>query len=360
MKKLLALILVTFLLFPISEGFGQLSNTLPTLGVKLTSTAPFSYKDDNGYTIVIGEVENTKNFAVTNVKVWAGFYSGQASGPKGSAPLESATGKTLLDVIPPHSKSPFVIKSNTANPQINEVSVNMLGFNSATEKQQSLQIMPGALSVGNTVKLVTEIKNNGAKQSTQTLVHLIAFDTFQPPRIVGIQTLTVDDLEPGKSTIVKFDTLMDYRASSFKIIAESKEYQSTFTDVSKVTLDTLTRLVSINSVDTVDSSGKHVSQIKVGTPINITSNLSVQYSALAGANQPFVYYVQVKEFGKNALVEFLGTAEGTFDSDKQQNVSVGWTPEHEGGFFVETYVWDPDGVALAAPSKTVSIILVTS
>jgi hypothetical protein len=38
---------------------------------------------------------------------------------------------------------------------------------------------------------------------------------------------------------------------------------------------------------------------------------------------------------------------------------VSWTPENAGGFFIEAYVWDPDGIALAAPSKTISIVLVT-
>ena len=72
-----------------------------------------------------------------------------------------------------------------------------------------------------------------------------------------------------------------------------------------------------------------------------------------------MYYAQVKQFGEKAPVEFLGSAEGEFDSGTPQTVKVTWTPEHEGGYFVETYVWDPDAVALAAPSKTISVILVT-
>ena len=72
-----------------------------------------------------------------------------------------------------------------------------------------------------------------------------------------------------------------------------------------------------------------------------------------------MYYAQVKEFGENAPVEFIGIAEGAFESAKPQTVTVAWTPENEGGFFIETYVWDPDAVPLAAPSKTLSIVLVT-
>ncbi len=73
-----------------------------------------------------------------------------------------------------------------------------------------------------------------------------------------------------------------------------------------------------------------------------------------------MYYAQVKQFGETAPVEFLGIMEGEFSSAIPQTASVSWTPEREGGYFIEAYVWDPDGVALAAPSKTVSIVLVTS
>ncbi len=360
MKELLAISIITFLLLPVSQGFGQVTDTPSTLGVKLTSTTPFSYQDDQGYTIVIGEVENTKAFPVTNVKVWVGFYSGKASGPAGQTPLETVTGDTLLDVIPARGKSPFMIKSKTPNPEISEVIINILGFNSATQKQQLLEIKPGTLTIGNTVKLSAEIKNGGSQQSTDTNVYLIALDAFKPPRIVGIETLTVDEIMQGKNATINFNALMDYRATSYKILAESDNYQSKITDVTKVSLDTLTRLISINSIEVMDSSGERVSQFQVGTPVDIVSDLAIQYFALAGSNQPYVYYAQVKQFGETAPVEFLGIMEGEFSSAEPQAASVSWTPQQEGGYFIEAYVWDPNGVALAAPSKTISIVLVTS
>jgi hypothetical protein len=360
MKKLLVISIFAFLLLPVSEGFGQVTDTSPTLGVKLTNTTPFSYKDDQGYTIVIGEVENTKTFPVTNIKVWVGFYSGKASGSAGEAPLETVTGDTLLDIVPARGKSPFMIKSKTPNPEISEVTINILGFNSATQKQQVLEITPDTLTIGNTIKLPAQIKNNGAQESTKTDVYLIAFDAFKPPRIVGIQTITIDEITQGQSANVEFDALMDYRATSFKVLAESDNYQSPITDVTDVSLDALTKLISINNVEAVDSTGKRTSQLKAGQPVDIISELSIQYFALSGSKQSYVYYAQVKQFGETAPVEFLGIMEGEFSSAAPQTASVTWTPEREGGYFIEAYVWDPDGVALAAPSKTVSIVLVTS
>ena len=128
MKHTLVVVSLLFLLFPVTLGYAQVTDTPSTLGVKLTSTAPFVYKDSEGYTVVLGEVENTKSFPVNNVKIWAGFFSGK-SGDSGESPLETAIGSSLLQVIPAKGKSPFMIKSENADPDISQVSINMMGFN---------------------------------------------------------------------------------------------------------------------------------------------------------------------------------------------------------------------------------------
>lgn len=357
MKHLFAGIVILFLLFPVAHAFAQVTNTQPTLGVKLTSTQPFIFKNDEGYTVVIGEVENTRSFAVNNVKIWVGFYSSTTTGHGGQPPLETVTGTSLLDVIPPHSKSPFIVMSSTPNSNISEVNINVLGFNSVTSKQQLLEISAPSASVGNTVKVTAEIANKGQQNSTDTNVHLIAYDAFSPPRIVGIETVTIESISKGDSEQVSFDAQIDYRATSFKLIAESDNYQSKLTSISKVTLDSITKLITIGNVRLMES-GNQTSEVTVGTPVQISSDLSIQFGAQTNQKQGYVYYAQVKQFGERAPVEFLGFSDGVFDSAQPQTATVTWVPENEGVFFVEAYVWDEDGVALAAPSKTVSIILV--
>lgn len=357
--KTLVVFSLLFLLFPTPQVLAQVTDTQSTLGVKLTNTAPFIYRDDQGYTVVIGELENTKSFPVNNVKVWAGFYSGNAAGAAGESPLETVTGTSLLSVIPAKGKSPFMLKSETADSEISEVTINVLGFNSATQKQMNLDVTPDQLIIGEAIKLDAEITNNAQDAATNVKVHLIGYDSFNPPRIVGIQTATLEEIGSKKTADVSFDGAMDPRASSFKVIAESDKSQSKMTNVDDISLESPTRLITINDVDVLGSDGKRVSKIKIGQAVDITSQLSIQFSAVDKQNQKFAYYAQVKQFGQKAAVEFLGVQEGEFDSANPQTISVQWTPEHEGGFFVETYVWDLDAVALAAPSKTVSVILVT-
>lgn len=357
MKYLLAGVMLLFLLLPVSEVFAQATGTGSALAVKLTSTQPFIYKNNEGYTVVIGEVENTRNFPVNNVKIGVGFYSSSATGPGGVPPLETVTGTSLLEVIPPFSKSPFIVLSSTPNPRISEVGMNILGFNSAPQKQQLLEITSSSAVLGDAIGVSAEIVNKGQQDNMDVSVHLIAYDAFIPPRIVGIETAMIDEILGGGTEQITFDANVDPRATSFRLIAESNLYQSKITDMSKVTLESLTQLITIRDVN-VTVSGERMTDLNVGTPVEITSPLSIQFGAQANATQDYVYYAQVKQFGERPQVEFLGFSEGVFAGAAPQNATVTWTPENEGVFFIETYVWDDSGVALASPSKTISIILV--
>ena len=98
--------------------------------------------------------------------------------------------------------------------------------------------------------------------------------------------------------------------------------------------------------------------IKLGQSVDIVSHLSI-FSSSKNPKQDYVYYAQVRQFGEKSQVEFIGFTEGKFESIEPQTATISWTPQNEGSFFIETYVWDPNSVALAAPSKTISIILVT-
>lgn len=339
-------------MLPAAPALAQLTDTPSTLGVKLGG-GTFSYQDGEGHTIVLGEVENKNAFPVTNVRIWVGFYGDESS----KNPLETNTGTSLLSVVPPNGKSPFMIKSKTPDPEISQVSANILGFNSASAKQQLLEVIPSTLSISDTMSLDGTITNKGQQSSVGTQIHLVSYDAFSPPRIVGIQTVSVSELKPNTTYDFGFDGAVNQRATSFKIIAESNNYQSKITPVTDVSVDIMTRLITINDIQVVDSSGGHLSKIKVGAPVDITSTLSIQ--AATSGEQPYVYYAQVKQFGEKGTVEFLGMAEGLFNSTAPQSPRVTWTPEHEGGFFIETFVWDQNGAALASQSKTVSVILVT-
>jgi len=355
MKKILLIGFLVFILFPISSSFSQGIDKPGTLGIVLTSFSPNYFKDDMGHTIILGEVENTKNFPITGVKIWAGFYD-----EINEQPIESAIGGTVLDVIPPFSKSPYIIRSTSPNAAITSVSVNLLGFNSATPKDESLNLNSEVSSITDTIKISGSITNDGLVSSSETKIHLFFVDVFQPPRILSLSTIELEEaIEPGSTIDFEFDEDYDTRSVSYTLFAESANYYSNVASVEITSPQAFTKIITINDISINDSDGNKLSGVfPQGTTINIESNVSIQYSSDQDTfEQPFVYYAQVKKSEKGGYVEFIGKFEGTFQSTGTQSPLVEWTPENTGLYFIETFVWDPNAVPLASkgPIMLVSV-----
>ncbi len=354
MKKIILSLLLVLILFPISSSFSQGIDKPPALAIVLTSFSPNYFKDDMGYTIILGEVENIKNFPITGVKIWAGFYD-----DINEQPLESAIGGTVLDVIPPFSKSPYIIRSTSPNAAITSVSVNLLGFNSAAPKVESLTLNSEVSSIADTIKISGSITNDGSVSSSETKIHIFFVDAFQPPRILSLSTIELEEaIEPGSTIDFEFDEDYDARSVGYTLFAESANYNSNVASVDITPPQAFTKIIIINDISMNDSDGNKLTGASQGTTINIESNVSIQYSSDQDTfEQPFVYYAQVKQSEKG-FVEFIGKFEGTFQSTGTQSPLVEWTPQNKGLYFIETFVWDPNAVPLASKGP-IMLVLVT-
>ncbi len=354
MKKAILVLFLVFILFPITTSFSQKIDTPPSLGIVLTSIAPFNYKDADGSTVVLGEVSNTKSFPVSGVKIWVGFYDNN-----NDKPLETIIGTTILEVIPPFGKSPYMIKSPSPNSAITSVSVNLLGFSSSPEKKSVLKFDLDTLNIGEKLSLSGKITNNGQLNSTNTKIYLISYDPFTPPRVLGIvKTEIIDPIKVGGSTNFNFNVPHDTRATIFKIIAESKDYSSGIVDVTKTAGDFISKLVTINDISVIDSEGNRLPELTVNSSVNIESELTIQYSSNQKPEvQPYVYYIQIKQSGEKAFVEYIGKVENSFNSTGKQLTSVPWTPQQNGLYFIETFVWDKNAVPLASKGPIVLVLV---
>jgi len=361
MKKTLLAFFLIFSLFPISSSYSQeFIDKEPTLGIVLTSFSPFNYKDDDGRTVILGEVENTKNFPISGVKIWAGFYDNFSENP-----LETIIGTTILEVIPPFGKSPYMIISENPNSAITSVSVNLLGFNSSPEKKPQLKLQLDTLEIGANLLLSGTITNNGELNSTDTKIQLISYDTFNPPRVLGIATINLEnDIAPGGTKTFEFDVKRDSRAVDYKIVGESKDYSTSLLDITDTLLEVLNKLVTINDITVTDSDGNRLPFFTVGSTINIQSELDFQNLSLEESEiQQYVYWIQIKKSEKmddgvtTTFVEFIGSAEGSIESEDIEIPSVGWIPQNDGVYFVETFVWDPKNIPLASQGP-LSLILI--
>lgn len=340
----IASILVLLLAFSLLSSNLVWAQTLPSNTSLTVEILPaYSYRADDGTTVVLGEVVNHNNFPITGVTIGVSFLD------QNSNTLEYKTGSTLLKVIPGNGKAPFSISSTKSDPAIENVQTKIAGFTSSASKQQVLSIVPGNLLIASKLTLSGTIKNTGAMVSSGTTIYLISYDPFQ--RVVSVASAAPIDLGSGTTSSFSITSTPNSHAKSYKLVAESNNYQSTITDVTDITA---TLPVIISGTLVTDPQGNKYSTIPVGAPVKITSELRNLGSQ---TNQAYVYYVQVKNFA--GQVEFIGNYSGVFLGESD-NATVTWNPTVDGPYFIETYVWNSDNVPLAPTGPIINIVLVKS
>lgn len=301
----------------------------------------YSHKANDGTTIVLGEVQNNLGSPINAVTLGVTFMDDNSN------QIEYKTGTTLLQVIPPGGKVPFSISSTKSDPSITQVQVKLAGFKSASDRAQSLVISSGEVQVSDKLIVSGTITNNGVQKSTNTKLYLISYDPFQ--RVVAIGISNPIDVAAGKDSQFSITSDPSSRAKFYMLIAESDNYQSKLTPANNIQV-TLPVVVS-NTVIT-DPNGTSYSTIPVNALVKITS--TTKY--LLNSTQPFIYYVQVKQF--DGKTEFIGKYEGVFLGSGDQNASVNWTPHTSGSYFIETYVWNYDFVPLSPAIPSINVVLV--
>ena len=351
MDKIILSVFLILVLFPISSGFSaEVTDNQSTLSVVLTSDSPFVYKDDEGYTVVVGAVENTSNLtSITNVRVHVNFYDDVSP-----QPLEIIEGGTLLEVIPPLGKSPYMIRSNSSNPDITQASVSLSeGFHTSPSKSKQLSVELSSIALGNTLQF-SGILKNGAAPINNTNVYLAFYDNFVPPRIIGVSTIPIGAVESNEIINFSFNEKIQTRSVGFILFSESDVFYSDSVDV-KIPAP---RLITISNVSVLDSQGKAFSEIKIGSTVQIQSESLIQFSADPESDEtPYSYYVQIKQSGKTPFVEFIGKYNGRYIGIGSQFQSIDWIPEHDGLFFIETFVWDRNNIPIAEQGPVVLVVV---
>ncbi|MFQ5476700.1 MAG: hypothetical protein ACE5DT_06685 [Nitrosopumilus sp.] len=354
MQKLVLSAFLILLLVPFSQAFSQeYSDNAPTLTVSLRNETPFVYQDSEGYTVVVGAVENNNpQTSVANVAIQVNFYD-----DLNPTPLEVTTGYSTLEVIPANGQSPFAIRSQTPNPNITQASVSLLGFDSSVAKQKELTVFSTNVFLGSTLQF-SGVLRNGAAPISDTNVYLAFYDGFEPPRILGVSTIEIGDVEPNGEVILEFDEPIDSRSVGFLLFSESNVFYSDFVDVAISPSQVHTKLVTISDVTVEDTNGEKLSELEVGSTVNIKSNIWIQFAADQKSNETaYTYYVQIKESGETPYVEYIGKFDGRFIGTGPESQTIDWVPEKKGLFFIETFVWDRNNVPIAERGPFVLVIV---
>ena len=356
-KPIFGIILFLFLL-PISPIFSQeYTDTNPTLTVSINSNSNFMYQDSEGYTVVIGLIENNDPLSfLTNVVIQASFYDDFNTNP-----LEVKEGSTLLKVIPPNSKSPFVIRSD--NPNITQVSTKFLTFDTSESINNSLNISINDVSLQPITSLSDTVHNlsflgilrNGDVLISNTVAHLAFYDVFN--RIIQISTIEIGDVDTNELVSLKLNEEINPSSVGFLLFSESDKFYSDVIDVKLSPPQIIKKLPIISDVIVTNTLGKNLSEIKVGSILKIESKILVQFTD----EIPYTYYVQIKESSSNldmpSTVEYIGNFDDRFIGNKIQLQSLGWIPEKKGLFFIETFLWDENNVPITVKGPLVSVLV---
>ncbi|RNJ80662.1 MAG: hypothetical protein D9C04_00550 [Nitrosopumilus sp. B06] len=320
-------------------------DTPHSLSVEIIADSQFVYRE-NGYTIVVGEVKNGDSHAfVGDVRLQAKFFGGT-----GDVPLDIVAGNTTLQVIPPNSKSPFMIRSATPDEQITDVSVSLAGFDGSGGKAEGLMIHSTDVIHEEELSVKGVIRNSGPERGV--MVHVVIYDGFDPPRVLGVESFDIGDMLPNSKESFEFLRAVDYRAVSLVMLAESdSSYTKNRVEVVIPQSQEPRNVAQITDVPLVYTTDKP-GEIPVGSTVRIDGVID---SASDVMNTQYVYYVQIKESGQLPYVAFLGFTKGVLGDGIIP--SVYWTPENKGLYFIETFVWDSNGVPLAerGPFKLVLV-----
>ncbi len=352
-KLVLSAFLILFLV-PFSQAFSQeYADNTPTLSIVVPQNRQSVYQDSEGYTVVVGLVENNNPLSfVTNVRLQVNFFDDFDPNP-----LESVIGNSTLQVISPNGLSPFVIRSETPNPNITQASVSLLPFDSSTPKSKEITLLSTDIFLDSSLHF-SGVLQNGDAPITDTNVYLAFYDVFEPSRILRVSTIEIGDIESNEEVTFEFNEPINSGSVGFIMFSESDIFYSDFVDVKIPSPQIPTKLVTISDVTVEDSMGNKLSEIKLGSTVNIKSKTLIEFGADPKSDETaYSYYVQIKQSGNLPYVEFVGKYDGRFTGTGTEYQTIDWIPEKTGLFFIETFVWDRNNIPIAEQGPFVLIIV---
>ena len=110
--------------------------------------------------------------------------------------------------------------------------MKLQGFNSAPPKNEELGIESEISEFGEQIKIAGSLTNNASTEASQTKILLLFYDAFQPPRIIWISTIELEEaIESDSSVDFEFNEKFDPRSLGYKIFAESDNSYSNIQNV---------------------------------------------------------------------------------------------------------------------------------
>lgn len=354
----------------------EYTDTPPSLVAVFDDSSRYVFLDDSGHGVMAGMVENRSPDYLSSVYIQVKFFDKDT----GSL-VDVVSNSTLFDVLPPNSKTPFLIRSSAPDLNIAHASAKIIHVDSAPNKEYELNLQVGAVEsfIANAdqynIAINAEIQN-GPAPSSDVVVYVAFHDAFDPPRTLDVRTASLGDLRPDETVRFSLDEMIPLQSRSFSIFAESDVYHSEAIHRQKIDLPTSfdaaslydrMLIASITDVSLRDGDDNRISSASIGDSISIKSTVSMQLAGSldAGSNDdniqytptPYVFYTQIKDASKSAQVEFIGRHDGQFVNQDEHILHTNWVPQNPGLYIAETFVWDENNVPLAARGPVLLVLV---
>ncbi|MFQ5940099.1 MAG: FxLYD domain-containing protein [Nitrososphaerales archaeon] len=311
-----------------------------------------TYIDSSGAPVVVGEVINDGKESVKSVEVKASFID-----PSGKI-LDSGSALTLIDLIPPGHRAPFMIVGATEYSfSVNSYELQVVNFAFGQSKPAKLEIISASdFTDGiNEVRISGEIKNTGDKTTSMSKVYATFYDDSN--RVLGFASVNTEPESIAPNAKASFKLNVHERIpsiTSYTLYADSEQFSTApFGLQSVVNPADIGNKVSVSRLALVDQQGQGIGKFAPNERAWIKSVLKSESSM----EQDFTYIVQIKD--KDGFSVELKWINGVLEPHMSLTQSISWTPDDEGIYFAEIFVWHgmENPIPLSTSIKTIILFV---
>ncbi|MEM2759601.1 MAG: FxLYD domain-containing protein [Nitrososphaerales archaeon] len=312
-----------------------------------------SYTDINGSLVVVGEVVNDGREAIRSVEVKATFFD------VADNVLGSGSTLTPIEVIPPGQRAPFMIIG------VSDYAFNIKSFELQVVQFTTGPAKPAKLEIVSTdqfsdgiaeVRVKGEILNTGDKTASTTKVYATFYD--ERNNVVGFASIKPESETIAPNTKTVFEFKVSDRVpliTSYTLYADSEQFSSLPYGLQSVGNPIeIGSKVSVSRLSVVDQQGTAIGKFAPNERAWIGSDLTNKLST----EQEFAYIVQIKN-NEGFPVE-IKWIDGILEPNMSVRQSISWTPDEEGIYFAEIFVWRSMDNPMPLTTSIKTIILLVS
>ncbi len=326
---------------------------LPVYGAPEVKLFNYStYLNSSGAPVIVGEVINDSKESIKSVEVEASFID--SSGEI----LDSGSAFVAIDLIPPRQRAPFMIVGAAEYTlSVKSFEVKVVNFDKGQTKPAKLEIISTSVfSDGiSEVSISGEIQNAGDTTVTMSKIYATFYDDSS--KVVGFASVNTEPDSLAPDVKANFKLKVHERISSIRsytLYAESEQFSTKPYGVRSIghPIDIGTT-VGVSRLVLLDQQGNEMGKFAPNERTWIKSDLKNRLSI----QQDFTYIVQIKD--KDGLPVELKWIEGVLDQNMSLSPSVSWTPEDEGIYFAEIFVWHSfdNPIPLSTSIKTIILFV---